>query len=250
MSIIKGKIKLLIQLPDEKYEYLNKHKTEVTCNTEFRPNEGTIHFVIRIPDKTFNLIKDSIPKFFVENKDLVQKDSWGKYPKPFSKNIRHNVLGRAVKSYEDVINAAIQQSRALIAETVKYIAIKFVQSNLNKRDSWNHANMGSNTSAQFQWFNVYKELNPRGMTVFSNRLYKVRKEDPRSASDIWAYIGQDLIEAKFVLIDWTKEREDYLTTVQSNYVKMNEKLESFLGNIDDKKIESLMVQGSKLFLDK
>jgi len=57
------------------------------------------------------------------------------------------------------------------------------------------------------------------------------------------------IEKSFDIIEWTQEREDYLTNLEAKFVELNEKIATFLGNIDDQKIESLMANTNFPLLD-
>lgn len=53
---------------------------------------------------------------------------------------------------------------------------------------------------------------------------------------------------KYQLIKWTQEREDYLQSVQDTLNDVNQKLEKFLGNIDENKIVELMENTTLLML--
>jgi hypothetical protein len=179
------------------------------------------------------LFKAVIPKYIYDYLELNEE----KIP---SKTMSSNTLKSLVEEIERYGKKCIELKHRENLQSEKYIAVKFNESNFQQKDSFNFASMGFRTTSSFQYFIVYKDIKLHGSLDRYNY-----KSDVRIGVDVkdrkWYYFGINVIEqGGFKLIKWTQEREDYLKNIQDKFVEINGKLNTFLGNLDEEKINLLM----------
>ena len=196
---------------------------------------------LNIENNSF-LFKAVIPKYIYDYLELNEE----KIP---SKAMSSNTLKSLVEEIEHYGKKCIELKHRESLQSEKYIAVKFNESNFQQKDSFNFASMGFRTTSSFQYFIVYKDIKPKGNLDRYNY-----KSDIRIGSEIvdkkWYYFGTNVIEqGGFKLIKWTREREDYLKNIQGKFVDINSKLNEFLGNLDEDKLNLLMSNKSILSLD-
>lgn len=218
------------------------NRESITVNTEFRPEVNTFIFKCSIPKYVFDAVVDSDTKYFAEpEKPEHYFETKGK---KFTQNLSADTLPALLTKLNDICLDAISVKERETAQTEKYIAIKFKQSNSSQKDNFNFASMGFLTNSSFQFFVVHKIIkSPHSLDRynFKSNVTNRALNSPihNKHKDGWYYFGIGVVE-QFQLIKWTQEREDFLKDVQNKFVSMNEKLETFLGNIDDDKIMELM----------
>lgn len=246
MDIIKNSIKVNINFPKQDLSGWEHEKKEITVSTELNPVTNDFTFRLRIPSFVFDALKDTDEKYMVtiQKPERGAPQSWGSKPKKFVQQISSPILGSLLERLSDIFIDAMNVKERNVAETEKYIAVNFAQSNNKLKDDFNFASMGFKTTSSFQFFVVYKVIkSPNAL----NDGYNFKTRDNINVTggisnikaDGWYWYGRGVVE-RFKLIKWTQERYDFLTSVQARFVEMNQKLEGFLGDIDDDKIMELM----------
>jgi hypothetical protein len=247
MDIIKNSIKVLVNFPKQDLTDWEHDKREITVTTELNPLTNNFVFKCRIPTFVFDALKDTDDKYMV----TIQKPErgapmgWQSKPKKFVQQLSSPMLASLLDDLDTVFVDSMRVKERNTAETEKYIAVSFSQSHSQRRDSFNFASMGFNTTSSFQFFVLYKAIkNPNSLDRYN---FKTREQINGNVGGInnakpdgWYWYSVGIIEKNFKLIKWTQEREDFLTSVQTRFVEMNQKLEGFLGDIDDDKIMELM----------
>lgn len=246
MDIIKNSIKVNIMFPKQDLSGWDYDKKEITVNTELNPLTNYFVFKLRIPSFVFDALKDTDDKYMVTipKPERGVPQAWSSKPKKFVQQISSITLSSLLAELGDIFQDALNLEQRKKAETEKYIAVNFAQSNNKLKDDFNFASMGFRTTSSFQFFVVYKVIkSPNALNDGYN--FKTRENINVTGSisnikaDGWYWYGRNVVE-RFKLIKWTQEREDFLTSVQARFVEMNQKLEGFLGDIDDDKIMELM----------
>lgn len=245
MCIIKNSFIVSVMLPEKDLNSWGD-KNDITIHTELDTISNNFIFKCTIPKYVFDGVKDSDTKYLT-NPPKLERGQWGSKPKPFTQKLSCVTLGTLLDQLSDICRDAIDMRKRETAETERYIAVKFVQSNTQRKDDFNFASMGFATSSMFQFFNVYKIIkSPHSLDQYTYKSnVRIGGENYSHRKGEWHYYGIGVIE-KYQLIKWTQEREDFLQSVQDKFVAMNEQLETFLGNIDDDKIMELMANSQFL----
>ena len=243
MKIIKNTFKVNVVLPKPDLTSWERLFKEITITTEFRPEVNTFIFKCRIPKYVFNGVVDSDNQYLSNPPKPEYVHETRK--KKFTQNISSTTLPSLLSTLSSICTDAIDITGRLTAKTEKYIAIRFTQNNNQMKDGFNFADMGMLTSSKFQFFTLYKAIKQKNsMDRYNFKSDKVINGGSLKNKNIkrngWYWYGIGSIESNFKLIRWTQEREDFLQSVQDKFVDMNVKLESYLGDIDDEKIVSLM----------
>lgn len=240
MEVIKNSFKAKITLPKPDLTGWDYNEVDITISTEFRPEYNTFKFKCRIPKFVYDGVADSDTKYLTN--PPKPEYSHERKANKFTQSLVSDNLTLLLANLSEVCSDAIQVKTRETAKTEKYIAITFNQSNLQKKGSFNHADMGKLTKSSFQFFPLYKAIKPKNSLDRYN--YKSDKVITSNNSNLkpdgWYWYAVGEIERNFQLIKWTQEREDFLQSIQDKFVSMNERLETFLGDIDDNKIIELM----------
>lgn len=168
-----------------------------------------------------------------------------------SKTVSSPVLSSLVESILEKGNRCLEIKDRENAKSEKYLAVCFNQSHTQERDSFNFASKGFNTKSSFQYFVVYKDIKaPNSLDRYNYKSdIRIGTENHNSPRK-WHYFGINTIEnSNFKLIRWTQEREDYFKNIQDKFVEINNKLNEFLGNLDEDKVEFLMSNKNLLELN-
>lgn len=250
MDIIKNKINVNLLLPKKDLSGWDNNGAEISVTTEFNPQTNNFLFKLRIPTYIFDGVADSDIKYITKPEKV--EHSWESKVKPFTQYLSSPVLSMLIEDLNNICVDSMRVKEREIADTEKYIAISFNQSNLQAKDNFNFASMGKITKSSFQFFVVHKIIKATNSLDRYNYKSRLNVETKGSSNnnkpDGWYYFGVGVVE-QYQLIKWTQEREDYLQSVQDTLNDVNQKLESFLGSIDENKIIELM-QNTPLMLKK
>ena len=141
----------------------------------------------------------------------------------------------------------------------KMIGIVFKSGENSVRDSFNFSYLGQKLTTSFNWFIVY-EFDDSNSILGGKKYYTWKKmvNKNQNLSGIKEFEGLDGIvdlqkegrksyltgKPEGILIEWTQEREDFLTSLESKFRKLSENLNEFLSDLDDKKLDLLIVNSS------
>lgn len=216
-------------------DFTKREKKTIKVTTKLYTENNSFSFKAVIP----NYICD----YLEENGEKVS-----------AKTVSSNVLKVLVEEIEASGNRCIEIKDRENAQSEKFLAVKFSESNIKCKDDFNFASMGFKTMSTFQYFTVFKDIKPQGSLDRYNYKSDVRIDSVNSLNygkdRKWHYFGVGVIEnSSFKLIKWTQEREDYFKIIQEKFVDMNTKLNEFLGNLDEDKVDLLMANKELLKLN-
>lgn len=249
-NIIKTPITVKVYLPNKDCSSMEYTQSELTVTQHFNTFNNGMSFSLRIPTHVFDKIKDTDDKYLT-NPPKPEHSYENKKPR-FVQNIKNVFLPMLLDELNTICHDAVATHSRNIAETEKYIAIKFTHTHQSRKDEFNFASMGKQTTSLFQFFVVYKairKVNSLDRYKYKSNIYGGNLETSLSNTKTreWHWFTPGSVE-KYQLIKWTQEREDFLTQVQDRFVRVNQELDSFLGNLDEDKINELMTN-SKLLLE-
>lgn len=239
-NIIKTSIKVSLRLPNKECSAFENEKADLTIYQYFNSDINDMNFALHIPTYIFNKLKDTSEEYLTTGN------------KKFTQILKSGVFKVLISDFEKICKDVILVHDRNVAQTEKYIAIKFLHNNTLERDSFNFASMGYKTSSAFQFFIVYyafEKSNSLDRYRYKSNIYggsNINSLSNNQKNREWYWFTPGTVE-KYQLIKWTQEREDFLTQVQNKFIKVNEELDSFLGNIDDDKMNELMLN-TKLLL--
>jgi len=223
--------------------------------------DNTIQFETRIPDYIYNeCIKqypDIYDKKFIENRITEEIKKYGtiqnlKNIKPKSKILRSPTLELIKGELETLSNMLITLNTFEEKNGEKVIFIYFEGSTSQKRNKHYGANMGILNSIQFQYFIGYhfngmvrEHLTDNDILVEKySAFYKcvgVDKWKERELKPLHRTEKEkETLKQEYLIIPWSEEREQYLKDIQTNFSTMIDKLNEFLKDLTEVKLDNLI----------
>lgn len=215
--------------------------------------EHHLHFEITIPKHIYMKVLNTEQQY----KDEYLKES---HISPvlnrkikFRNKLHYELFTDLLVAIKRISNDAMQVHLVQESEKDKVIFIRFNYDHKDEVDGWNHAQMGLKQTSVFQYFICYR------------RVIKDHFADTKTVT-IYESLEPDIIYTKynkagygfknysrnrdwnkeFSIIEWTPEREKFLADVEQGFIQLNTKLEKYLSNLTEKKIELLMQSRQKL----
>jgi hypothetical protein len=179
--------------------------------------------------------------------------------RPQTKYIELNTLSHLHSEMQGYSSQALS-----IAELVrdsqksrKMIGIVFSSSENSVRDSYNFSYLGQKINTTFNWFLIY-EFNNSSNSLGASKKYYTWKKVVNKNSSIIRYNGADGIidleskgeksyltrKPEGVLIEWTQEREDFLTLLEQKFRNLSSNLNEFLSDLNEDKLDLLIGSSS------
>ena len=243
------KIKIPTQTLDKEFKLVEQ---DITIDgSEYDAKNQEIWYTLRIPDHVYNELLDTAPEYTVE--------------KGFRKSIKLSSIKMILEIYRNYCFEILNRYEMQNQTREKKLFVKFAHGNFKRRCDWTHGYMGESTTSDFQFFVGFKIMEPRHLsgedaskhvvayyTLIQHKpLMATSSHDRRDENDL--KIGTKLhplhmntsqhraaFEKTHAIIDWTQEREYFLTNVQNKFKDLNKYLNDFLGNLDNDKLQKLM----------
>jgi len=246
------KLKANIYVPDK--DFSGKGNREDITVTVKEPNsDGEVIFEADIPTHVFEKLKDTADVY-------KTKENGGSFRKKVSLS-HYKFLCESIQSY-CYDSEKIQNMEKL--EKQKKLFIRFDFLNRLTRDNWCGAGTGNALKTHFQYFVGYKTSTMRvkiGSSFSSGEveesecvkylskhvmLVEGRSHKENSLQPLNMDWRHHEIENTYKIIDWTQEREDFLSEIENKFNDLGTKLNEFLGDLDNEKIDSLIENKLKL----
>jgi len=243
----KFKVKFLYPLKD--FTDYEKERRIITIRTSHLSEEmSDITFELTIPKYIYDAVKDTSEEYKADK---------------IKHKIKGLTLGSILGQLDDMCSFVMHLKESRKIKKEKLICITYDQSYRQMRSDIQHGEMGIRLNSSFQFFIAYryykkvwggKGLTPEYVTnkkhVTKGGLkYEQYKDSMQQDGNEWFHHHVDgrgeEFEKQFQIVPWTQEREDFLQMVQDKMISINEKLDKFLGNLDENKIEALMANQSK-----
>jgi hypothetical protein len=129
----------------------------------------------------------------------------------------------------------------------KIIVINFASSERAKRDDYNHAYIGQQISTQFNFFVAYKcedsSWNKGKMFCFKELHSGGSFDKGKNGIVDYEDVGRRRwIESTRcnVIIDWSQEKEDFLTKLEEQFRQLSANLNEFLKDLNEEKLLALI----------
>lgn len=242
------KLKHSFYVPDKEFSGNGDYK-DITITAKEPNKEGQVLFEADIPQHVFDKLKDTAEHY-------KTKENGGNFRRKVSLPIYKYVV-ETIQNY--CLDAEkIQEMEKL--EKEKKIFIKFNFSNNLTRDNWCGAGTGNVVNTRFQFFVGY-----RTSTMRVELMSAEEKECVKYLSEYVEFVKgsagtyktgtlQPLnmdwkhhdIERTYKIVDWTQEREDFLTEIEKKFNDLGTKLNEFLGDLDGAKLDQLIENNLKL----
>jgi len=205
--------------------------------------DSHLFFVLTIPSYIFNKVfstdKKYLDSFIEKNYISPVLDRKTRFRNKLKSEVFQDLVGR----FEEICTDAVHVQTVIDSEKEKVILVKFLKEDTVEQDALNHAYKGRKLSSRFQYFvcyqRTYKDLT--GKT-------KHRYESWESTDAIGFHKDKgygfkthyDDVEEEFNIIKWTQEREDFFKNIEASFIKLNDKLDEFFGQLTAKKVEKLI----------
>jgi hypothetical protein len=133
----------------------------------------------------------------------------------------------------------------------KVIGINFSSSEISTRDDYNHGYTGQKISTTFNFCVCYQTKDGgRGRDLFTFK--KLQHGTGSTERGVKGIIDSELQGHRNwigrnpdIIMGWTQEREDFLTSLEGSFRKLSENLNNFLKDLDEEKME-LLIQNKEL----
>jgi hypothetical protein len=213
------------------------HDLELTVwMTPITPHVKSISFRVDIPDYIYDKC--------MEDPDIDAR--------PGTKYIESDLLSILHTKIQEYGNQAfyIEERRRNSEKCIKKLAIIFSSSEHAERDNFNFAYMGQKISTVFQWYTVYEYQDGWG----SRKYFSWKRKNNINLSGVSTMPSEDSItdfEAQGkkmhfhttppgIILDWTQDREDFLSALEENFRKLSGNLNEFLRDLNSEKLDRLI----------
>lgn len=227
--------------------------------------DGTIQFETKIPDYIYDECIKQYPelydKKFIEDRNAEEMKKYGtvqnlKNTKPKSKILRSPQLDFIKGELETLSNKLITLNSFEDINGEKIIFIYFKGSTGQQRDRYYGANMGLLNSIQFQYFTGYhfngivkEHLTDKEIIVEKYSAYykcgigdgawNIGREQELKPLHTTA-ADKNKLKQQYLIIPWSEEREQYLMDIQTSFTVMTDKLNEFLKDLTEIKLDHLI----------
>jgi hypothetical protein len=200
---------------------------------EIKPDTKEIKYTVEVPDYIYDFLmvhpeEDKRPKSKVYTTNVFA-----------DLHTYLSNLGQCARS--------LTQLDKELAKAKKVILVSFGAGQQQTKDAWVHAYTGVQTNIKYQYYIGYKMLKNSlsgelGIYVdkkwLAGKGFVTMRADERKQP-----IGNI---SGFKIIDWTQEREDFLTNIEHNFKKLSDNLNAYLSDLDDNKLDLLIANNTKL----
>lgn len=226
-------------------------------------SNGTIQFETQIPDYIFNEAKKIWPEDYDLNfiKQKRKENRIGNLEWQLKKAKTKNLISPALVHIESIL---LDLSNKILCyhtfdEKIgdKVIMIYFRGTTSTQRQLNFGANMGLVNNINFQYFTAYHHIGQEKKS-FSDDIITIEKftayykcglsEQGEShkykESELVPlhHTSEDLknLKVSYIMIPWTEEREEYLKKIQNGFTTMTDKLNEFLKDLTEEKLDHLI----------
>ncbi len=273
MTTIKAFAQLPIRPKMEDFE-----RTEISIKTDGLDEKQNPIYECTIPEWMYNVLVDTEEKYrSLETLKKLKEEMRRKgnslaniESKYFKKTIKSNLVSDIVDGIEALTHEIIARNAKASLLRTKKIFINFKHGSKHKRADWTGGAMGEVTSSDFQYFVGYEVEEPeRSIATWMDKEPTLKKEyyttlhqrtefgeggkaiyvveEGTRLHPFYQSHEKKAFKATYSIIDWTEEREAFFKNIQDKFKEMNQKLSSYLSDIDNTKMEALM-SGSMKFL--
>lgn len=163
--------------------------------------------------------------------------------RPESKVIKTDIFSRLQSDLNHWNNLALEltQYDRDCANSKKYIFISFNSNQKEERDAYQWGYAGKRTSINFQYFIGYSIKN-------SNNIFVEKRFENGQFVEIPKTQRKVCINSTggFKRIEWTQEREDFLSMIEINFKQLSDNLNLYLKDLDSDKLDNLIANNIKL----
>ncbi len=220
-------------LVPEDFGYGVKKAILPVYTNEIKSDTKEISYTVEVPDYIYDFLmihpeEDKRPKSKVYTTNIFSA-------------LHHHLsdLGHSAQSLTELDKE--------MAKAQKVILVSFGAGQREVKDNWVHAYAGIRTNISYQYFIGYKMISSHlsGQTRiyvdkkwFAGKGFVTMRADERK---------QPIAETSgFKIIEWTQEREDFLTNIEYNFKKLSDNLNEYLSDLDDNKLDLLISNKTKL----
>lgn len=224
-----------------------------------------IEYSVVMPDYMFNELANTEPKFKTEfdhnNREISGLFSKKSATRKFKKT-QTSILISTLQDYFRELTTFINDKHSIETSTMKKkIFISFNHSSTHTHNNLNAAYTGEEIKQSFKYFIGYEVMTDKfsglNKTVKKKYISKILYHMPGSSlrkfdtgfkekEDLFLPLenyneSTENFEKRYSIIDWTEERELFCEKIKTRFQKVNEELDKFLKDINEDKMESLML---------
>jgi hypothetical protein len=198
-----------------------------------------VRFAVKIPERIYNMAMTNTDIEKRPKKDYIEASALSTLHRELSQMAHDcHLIWRLEQSAE--------KSR-------KVIVINFASSERAMRDDYNHAYIGQQINTQFNFFVAYRctdESWNSGKMFCFKQLHSGSATTDKGRKGIVDYEAQGLrrwIEMTRcdVILDWSQEKEDFLTQLEGQFRQLSVNLNEFLKDLNEEKLLAL-IKNNKL----
>lgn len=247
----------------KKYELVKLPiKTNIPDNMEV---QGDIEYSVVMPDFMFNEVADTEPKFRTKY-DVNGGEVSGLFSdKTITRKFKKTQTAKLIsflQNYFSELTQFINDKHSIEKKTIKKkLIIDFKYDKYHTKNNLNGAYMGEQLNQSFRYFVGYELMtdkmsnslekkveknyiskifySPKGSTLYKKDT-GFKEDEDLFLTLLEKYQKVEDFDNRYVIIDWTQEREDFFKNIKDKFDNLNQQLSTFINNIDDDKIEELM----------
>lgn len=213
---------------DERFEYANllgrepKNKSypiQVDIS-DIKETSENVTFKANVPDHIFEAVLNSSPEYIGDK---------------FTKRVSSYTLCGLIEKMVKISNDALIVKYTERANMPKVILLRFNSKIGERYNNWAGGSEGYGADLMFQYIVCYKG----SMEYYTNKRHG---EEPTSRR---IRIGK---LKEYTEMQWSQEREDFCENLYQLFVKQKERIEAFMGNINNDTIDNLIASHSQILL--
>lgn len=217
----------------EDFSYGNDKKTLSVYMSDIKVDTREIKYSVEIPDYLYDY--------------LMIHPEQDKRPK--SKVYTTNVFSMLHEHLSSLCGCAqtLTDIDKELAKAKKVILVRFGSAQTEVRDDYAHGYAGKSTSINYQFFIGY-EMTKSNLSgekcIYVDSMWTAGK----------GYVALNHSERKipigkvggYKILDWSKEREKFLTSIEIDFKKLSDGLNIYLSDLNDTKLDLLIANNPKL----
>lgn len=231
------KIPIIFNIVTEEFDSNYKDVELDVYMSYINKNSKKVTFSVRIPDYIYKVCSEDPVENSRPTKDYIEDESLGR-------------LHASLTSLSNQARGLVDRERSA-KKAKRYIGINFYSTENTLRDNYQWGYVGQEIKTSFSYYTFYATTKNERFTFYRvDSDVSLHTLGIKGVSDYTKFDKKNWISSvPRVYVEWTQEREDFLSKLENNFRELSLNLNKFLKDLDSDKLDLLVSNNELLKLN-